>query len=215
MLEVNVGRLRHHRSARLDTNIFGERACLYPEDFVAGFELGYVPAGSLDCSGVVRARAGVFWFAKSEEDSAGDAASQHPTVEKSEGDGANPDEKLVVAWNRLFHLFNSQNIVGRTVFAVADCFHGMCRRAGLLAALIRGGPIGELKPAEEDNDEYQRRPLKHALHLHNSRCDGSRDRIVARLVLCAPDQEPEYRKFPSPQDHGELANALGPRRQEK
>src|SRR5439155_1654235 len=99
LLEVNVGRLRHHRSARLDTNVFGERACLYSEDFVARLELGYVPAGSLNCSGVVRARAGVFWFAKSEEESARDAASQHATVEKSEGDGANPDEKLVVAWN--------------------------------------------------------------------------------------------------------------------
>src|SRR5207253_1418984 len=117
--EANVARLRSYRSVEPDTDVFSESACPYPEDFIAWLELGHVPADRFNCSGEVRSRGGVFRLTKSKDEPA-DTAFQHAAVEKSEGNGANPDENLVVVWNRLFDLFKFQNVIRRTVFAVTN-----------------------------------------------------------------------------------------------
>src|SRR5207237_5938798 len=150
--EVNVNRLRSYRSVEPDTDVFRESACPYPEDFIARLELGDVPADRFNRSGEVRSRRCVFRLTKSKDKSA-DTTSQHAAVVKSEGNGANPDENLVVVRNRLFDLFKFQNLIGRAVFAVTNSFHGMGRRAGLLIAIIGGRPIGELEPGEENEKD--------------------------------------------------------------
>src|SRR5436853_272879 len=79
------------------------------QDFISRLELAHVPADRSNCTGKVRSRAGVFRLTKSKDKSA-DTASQHATVEKSEGNRANADENLVVVRNRLFDVFNFQNV---------------------------------------------------------------------------------------------------------
>src|SRR5207302_3286096 len=108
LFEVNVNRLRSYRSVEPDTDVFGESACPYPEDFIARLELGCVPADSFNCSGKVRSRRCVFRLAKSKDKSA-DTAFQHAAVEKPEGNRANANENLVVVRRRLFDLSKFQN----------------------------------------------------------------------------------------------------------
>src|SRR5205814_1488281 len=110
-------------------------------------------------------------------------ASEHATIEKSEGNRANPDENLVVVRNRLFDVFKSQNVIRRTVFAVTNSFHRMGRRAGLLIAIVRGCPVGELKPREEDDENGERKGLQ-LVHVESAQ----------RLTIFQNDQDWEFKE---------------------
>src|SRR6202011_1149415 len=133
------------------TDVFGESSRSYAEDFIARLELGHVPADHFHSSGEVRSRAGVFRFTKSKDEPA-DSASQHATIEKSEGNGANADENLVVVRNRLFDVLKFQNVIRRAVFAVTNCFHwiGQC---GFAIAVVRRSPVGDEHTANEHDQD--------------------------------------------------------------
>src|SRR5207237_3874768 len=136
LLEVNVNRLRSYRSGEPDTDVFGESACSDTEDFIARLELGHVPADRFNRSREVRSRSCVFRLTKAKDKSA-DTALQHATVEKSEGNRANPNENLVVVRNRLFDLLSFQNVISRTVCAILNRFHPLSAGGHDAAGVVR------------------------------------------------------------------------------
>src|SRR5207248_5647268 len=99
--ETKVARLGNHRSVTPDADVLGESACPYSKNFLARLKLGHVPANRFNRSGEVRSRASVSRLTKSEDEPA-DTALQHAPVEKSEGNGANTNENLVVVGDRPF-----------------------------------------------------------------------------------------------------------------
>src|SRR5262249_34441625 len=122
LLERYIVRLQNHRSLRLDTNVFSETSGPNPKDFVARLEFGDVPADGFHRSGKIRARAGILRFAKPKNQPA-NTAWQHPAVIKSQGNGANPDEDLVIVRSRLFDLFKFQNLIWWPIFTIPHRLH--------------------------------------------------------------------------------------------
>src|SRR5262249_50298393 len=123
------------RAGLPDTDVFGERACPYTEDFIARFELGHGSADRLNRSGKVRSQNSVFRLTKS-KDQPRDTAFQHSTVEKSEGNGVNADENLIFVRGGFFDLLKFQNVIRRPVFAIPDCFHQFSSGRNLASAVV-------------------------------------------------------------------------------
>src|SRR5204863_9710030 len=117
-----------------------------------------VVADRFNCSGKIRSRDRIFWFAKSEDESA-DTAFQHSAVVKSEGNGTNAHEKLIFVRNRLFDLFKFENAIRRTVFAISDRFHPLRAGRNFATAVICRSPIGELEPREERQEKRECAPF--------------------------------------------------------
>src|ERR1700730_3241159 len=100
LFETEVARFGNHCSVPPDADVLGESACPYSKHFLARLKLGHVHANGFNRSGKVRSRDSVSRFTKSEDEPA-ETALQHAPVEKSEGNGANTDENLVVVGDRL------------------------------------------------------------------------------------------------------------------
>src|SRR5207249_1326888 len=120
----------------------------------ARLEFGNVSPDRFNCSGEVRSRGGVFRLTKSKDNSA-DTAFQHATVVKSEGNGANPDQNLVVVRSQLFDLFELQNVIRRTVFAILNRFHPLSAGGNAASAIVSRSPVGELEPGEENEKDRE------------------------------------------------------------
>ena len=194
LFETEIARLGNDCSVTPDANVLGETACSYAEDFVAGFELSYVRADCFHASGEIRSRDSVLRLTKS-KDKPADTTLQHAAVEKSQRNGANSDENLIVVRRRLFDFFKFQDVVRRTVFAVADRFHAFGAARNAATAIICGGPVDELKPGEENDKDCERAPLQDSFPFHRRRLIDPDDNFSSRMAFfhvahCYPPSAP-------------------------
>src|SRR4029077_17563630 len=104
LFETEVARFGNHRSVTPDADVLGESACPYSKNFLARLKLGHILANRFNRSGEVRSRDSVSRFTKSEDEPA-DTALQHGAIEKSERNGANADQNLVVVRDWLFDFY--------------------------------------------------------------------------------------------------------------
>src|SRR5690242_19293510 len=168
LFETEIARLGNDCSATPDANVLGETARSYAEDFVAGFELSYVRADRFHASGEIRSQNSVLRLTKS-KDKPADTALQDAAVEKSQRNGANSDENLIVVRRRLFNFFKFQDLVRRTVFAVADRFHPFSSSWNTAPAIVGRSPVSELGPGKENEQNGERAQLQYALPFHRCR----------------------------------------------
>src|SRR5437764_1560046 len=168
LFETEIARLGNDCSVTPDANVLGETARSYAEDFVAGLELSHVRADRFHASGEIRSRNSILRLTKS-KDKPADTTLQHAAVEKSQRNGANSDENLIVVRRRLFDFFKFQDVVRRTVFAVADRFHAFGATRNAATAIICGGPVSELEPGKENEQNGECAPFQHALPFHGLR----------------------------------------------
>ena len=165
LFETEIARLGNDCSVTPDANVLGETARSYAEDFVAGLELSYVRADRFHASGEIRSRNSILRLTKS-KDKPADTTLQHAAVEKSQRNGANSDENLIVVRRRLFDFFKFQDVVRRTVFAVTDRFHAFGATRNAATAIVCGGPVDELEPSEENDKDRERAPFQYAFPFH-------------------------------------------------
>ena len=182
LFETEIARLGNDCSVTPDANVLGETARSYAEDFVAGLELSYTRADRFHASGEIRSRNSVLRLTKSKEKPA-DTTLQHAAVEKSQRNGANSDENLIVVRRRLFNFFKFQDVVRRTVFAVTDRFHAFGATRNAATAIICGGPVDELEPGEENDKDRERAPLQDSFPFHGRRLIDPDDNFSSRVAF--------------------------------